>query len=211
MTVEQFDFIVDVSRALIWQYNSAEKIEAMVLNKQKWLDENVRDFWANWYRDVYDLRTANDFGLQVWAIILGMQFALKEDIPTVWFGFTGSGGKNFNNASFFPNNTLALSTEQKRNLLQLRYFQITSGGTIPEINRAVQRILPNAKIIDNMNMTITLAYPDIPSSEAMYILENYDVIPRPAGVKINNVFGYATWFGFTGSGLQNFNNSNFGG
>lgn len=211
MTVEQTDFAIEISRALIWQYDSAPKIRAMIEDKQKWVDENVVQFWENWYRDVYDMRTINDFGCQVWAIILGMNFTLQSEVPTVWFGFTGSGGVSFNQAGFYPSGKLALTTEQKRYILQLRYRQLISGGTISDINNAVQVMLPGAKVLDQLDMNIMITYPTIPTAPQQFILDNYDVIPRPAGVKINRRFGYSTWFGFTGSGGQNFNNSNFGG
>ncbi|WP_231668322.1 DUF2612 domain-containing protein [Ralstonia solanacearum] len=38
-------------------------------------------FWENWIRDVFDLRTANDFGLSVWSEILGVPLAVTVD-PT---------------------------------------------------------------------------------------------------------------------------------
>ena len=209
MTKQLFNFNVDVMQVLIWQYNDAEKLQSIIQNKQNWLDENVRDFWQNWYNDVFDLDTANDFGLQVWAAILGMQFVLKEDIPTLIFGFNPN-AQNFNNGVFLPSGELALSTEQKRMLLKLRYRQITSNATIDEIHRAVSQILPTAGVIDAFDMSVLLTYPTIPDSQILYILDNYDVIPRPAGVKIKRRFGYASWFAFSGQGGQNFNNSTFG-
>lgn len=210
MTIQQFDFIVDVTKSLIWQYNDALKLQAIIEDKQAWIDENVRTFWANWYTDVFDLRTANDFGLQVWAAILGMQFTLKENVPTLIFGFSGSGGLNFNNSVFYPSNTEILTTEQKRLILRLRYRQLTSNATIDEVQRAVGDLLPGAKVLDKLDMSLLITYPTIPDALTLYILDNYDVIPRPNSVQLNRRFGYATWFGFSGSGGQNFNNSTFG-
>lgn len=210
MTKQQFDFSVNVLQSLIWQYNDASNLQGIIQDKQDWLDANVRDFWDNWYTDVYDLRTANDFGLQVWAAILSMQFTLKEDIPTLIFGFDGSGGLNFNNSVFYPIQTELLTTEQKRLILRLRYRQLTSNATIDEVQRALNDILPNAVAIDAMDMSLILTYPTIPDVLTLYILDNYDVIPRPNSVKFNRRFGYSQWLGFAGTGSGNLYNSNFG-
>ena len=73
--IQAFDFSVDLMRALLWQYNDAARLEALLRQKQTWYDANQSAFWSDWLADVFDLRTANDFGLSVWAIIL--------DIPLI--------------------------------------------------------------------------------------------------------------------------------
>lgn len=207
MTVQQFDFVVDVTQALIWQYNDADKLQKIIENKQNFINENMSDFWSNWYRDVFDLRTANDFGLQVWATILGMKFELASEVPTLIFGFDGSGLLNFNNSVFYPSSVGILTTEQKRLILQLRYRQITSNATIDEIQRAVSRIIPDAIVLDRLDMSVVITYPTIPDSQLLYILDNYNVIPIPNSVSIERRFGYGTWIGYN---HNNFNNINFG-
>lgn len=210
MTKQEFTFSVDLLQAIIWQYNDAERLQSLLESKQAWVNENQTNFWFNWYKDVFDLRTANDFGLQIWAIILGISFTLKQDVPTVWFGFDGSGGKNFNNAGFYLEGTTFLTTEQKRIILQLRYRQMTSKATLKEIQSALTYLFNGALVLDGLDMSLTLTYPTIPSSQMLFILDNYDVIPRPNSVKVNRRFGYSTWFGFDGSGGKNFDNSTFG-
>lgn len=211
MTKEQFDFTVNVTQTLIWQYNDASKLQAIIEDKQAWLDANLRDFWANWYRDVFDLRTANDFGLQIWAVILGMKFTLAADVPTLIFGFDGSGLLNFNNSVFRPSGADVLTTEQKRLILRLRYRFLTSNATIDEVQRAVGSIFPGATVLDKLDMTAgILVSPTVPDSFTTYVLDNYDVVPRPNSVQFTRRFGWANWFAFDGAGGQNFNNSTFG-
>lgn len=71
-TKQEFDFSINLLEALIWQYNNAPRLESLLRQKQTWYDVNNRDFWQDWLRDVFDLRTANTFGLRVWSIILGL-------------------------------------------------------------------------------------------------------------------------------------------
>lgn len=210
MTVEQTNFAIDVSRALIWQYDSAEKFKTLVLNKQRWMDENVAQFWENWYRDVYDIRTANDFGLQVWVIILGISFVLPEtNAPTKIFGFQGSGRKNFGNGNFKPFGANVLTTEQKRTILRMRYMCITSDGTIDHVLRTLRIADPLATVVDHLDMSITVLFSIAILPNMRDAFEKYAVIPRPAGVKMNIIYGYSLWRGFDAQG-QNFDNGSFG-
>lgn len=73
-----FDFSVDVMQALLWQYDTADALPAIIASKQKWYTDNQQFFWENWFINVFDLRTANDFGCSVWAIILGIPLDRKS-------------------------------------------------------------------------------------------------------------------------------------
>jgi hypothetical protein len=183
MTIEQFDFTVDITKSLLWQYNDAEKLQTILTQQQSWLDQNVKNFWDGFITDIFDLRTVNDFGCHVWAVILGVHFSIQSDVPPVWFNFLNSNGTNFSHGGFYPSSGIILTTEQKRTILQLRYRQITSNATVDEMYRAVIQILPITSIIDNLNMTVTITAVT-PDYKTQFIIDNYDVISRPAGVKI---------------------------
>ena len=71
-TIQEFDFSVDLLQAILWQYNNATSLQSLLNSEQAWVIENQTEFWENWLRDVFDLRTANEFGLSVWSIILGI-------------------------------------------------------------------------------------------------------------------------------------------
>lgn len=216
MNTQEFDFSVDLLQALIWQYNDAENLQDILKKKQDWLDENHKKFWEDWFRDVFDLRTANEFGCAVWSIILGIK--LTPELPPdnrsrPIFGF-GSFRKNFNNGNFFRNTDFVnLSTAQKRIVLQLRYRQLVSAGTISEINFALATLFgkENAYVLDTETMDfVTYLFTTGDSQELRQILDNFDVLPRPAAVGTRYKFVSKTPFGF-GQYKKNFNNGNFGG
>lgn len=107
MRVQAFDYSIDLLQAILWQYNDAVKLQSLLEQKQTWYDEQYSEFWEAWYRDVFDLRTANDFGLSVWAILLNIPLTItsgQEPSSNIWgFGpyptFTrASSGSYFNNA-----------------------------------------------------------------------------------------------------------------
>lgn len=235
--IQEFDFSVNLLQALLWQYNQATNLQGLLEQKQEWYDVNQRDFWEAWYRDVFDLRTANAFGLAVWAIILNArQFVYQPpNIERPIFGFgvpnTGFGDrfgsrfsagtslsffKNFNNGNFGTSSGAGingLDLEQSRILLRLRYFNLAMRPSVPQINAFVNEVfkdLGKVVVLDNYDMTCTYVFLFALPSSLIYVLNNFDVLPRPAGVALNittvprdKVFGF-------GDAYVNFNNGNFG-
>ena len=214
-TVTEFDYSVDLTKAILWEYNDAEKLQSLINQKQSWYNENLTEFWENWYNDVFNVETANDFGLRVWSIILNVSFSIEQEERTdnhIW-GF-GSYHKNFRDKANFNvemDNDLELTTEQKRLIIKLRFAQIVSRGTIPEINKALRAIFGyNVYAVDTYDMSTTyIVLTEQPDSSVQYILDKYDLIPRPAGVGIGTRVVTGREFGF-GSFHNNFNNAFFG-
>lgn len=212
--IQTLDFSVDLLRSLLWQYNDAARLEGILRQKQEWYNANQTGFWSDWITDVFDLRTANDFGLAVWAIILDIPLVVAspgDDVDKPVWGFDQY-RENFNNGNFASTESAGLSTEQKRLVLRLRYFQLVTTGAVPEINAFFAYLfepLGRAYVNDGLNMTARYVF-EFPISSALeMVLTEYDLLPRPAGVKIDYVtIGDADGWGF-GRYHENFNNGNF--
>ena len=212
--IQALDFSANLMRALLWQDNAAPRLEALVAQKQAWYDANQETFWTDWVADVFDLRTANDFGLGVWAILLDMPLVIASpadplDKP-VW-GF-GEYRENFNNGNFAALANSSLTLEQKRLVLRLRYFQLTTSGAVPEINAFLKYLfghLGSVYVNDGYDMQARYVF-NFPVSAALgAVLTEFDLLPRPAGVKADYVIiGEADGWGF-GRYHENFNNGNF--
>jgi len=187
MNVQTFDFSVDLLRAVLWQYNDATRLQALLTQKQAWYDENQETFWTNWVTDVFDLRTANDFGLAVWAIILGVPLTAASagdaaDKP-LW-GF-GANHEVFGHGNFASSQSSGLTTEQRRLVLRLRYFQLTTRGTVPEANTFLKALFPDLWplfVEDNLDMSVNYVFGAPLSSDLQTVLQKFDLLPRPAGV-----------------------------
>lgn len=213
--IQQFDYSVNLLQSLLWQYNEAGRLQKLLELKQDWYNTNQTEFWQNWERDVFNLATANDFGLTVWSIILGRILnvttaAQNPDLPTWGFADTH---KNFNNGNFRRSTagSISLTIDQKRIVLQLRYFQLVTRGAIPEINRFLKRVfadLGQVYVLDGLDMTMTYVFTFVPSSGLQFVLEQYDVLPRPAGVKLKILVLTEPAFGFD-EFHENFDNGNF--
>ena len=217
MKIEDFDFSVDLLQALLWQYNNSGRLKTLLTEKNLWYGANQAKFWEDWVRDVFDLRTANDFGLDVWAIILNIWLG-PTDNPFIdfdgIFGF-GPNNQNFGNGNFssVTSGLFELTTEQRRLVLRLRYFQLISRGTLPEAHAFLNELFKDTGayvyIVDNLDMSIKVHVFDTdPDLNIEYILDHFDVFPRPAGVGISYQIYTKIPFGF-GPENENFENGNF--
>lgn len=213
--IQQFDFSVDLLKSLLWQYNNAVNLQAILEDENSWFQTNHTEFWGNWYDDVFNLKTANDFGLRVWSIILNQPTFINNGPAPAQTGIFGLGvyNQNLTNGNFGTQNgyTYQFSTEISRLLLRLRYFQITSSGTVPETNRMLKYLFGDygpVYLIDDLDMTQRyLFYFEIPS-EMMLMLLSFDILPRPAGVQSTIQQQSVVPFGL-GSYNGNLLNSNF--
>jgi len=211
--IQLFDFSVDLLRAILWQYNDAARLQSLLTQKQDWYTERQTEFWSSWYRDVFNLDTANDFGLAVWSIIL--EVPLTIGVPgtgdrVVWgLGeFNGNfsrwnGGDNLTGVNFGRDGdaVLGLNTAQKRLVLKLRYYQLISRGAVPEVNEFLNRLFgPGVYVLDGNDMTYTCVFTFVPPAQTMMVLEKFDLLPRPAGVerkiliRPGNSFGFAPYY-----------------
>lgn len=215
--VQELDLNVDLLKAILWQYNDAQGLRTLLERKAEWYGVNQSAFWSDWIADVFDLRTANDFGLSVWGRILAVPLVAAADgsgsRPV--FGF-GEHNLNFYNSNFGRNadGVVNLTTEQKRLVLRLRYFQLTSNGTVPEINRFLAQLFGDqgrVYVLDSLDMEEAVyVFTFRPAASVLFVFEKFDLLPRPAGVGSRVLIQPGDSFGFAPYYL-NFGNSNFGG
>lgn len=210
--VQQFDYSVDLLKAILWQYNDAARLQSLLADKSGWYAEHQAGFWEDWRRDVFDLLTANEFGLSVWGVILDipLSYGLPSSGARTVFGF-GDFNLNFNQGTFGrdASGVAGLTTEQKRLVLRLRYYQLISDGSVPHINFVLRDVFGQGRVLDRYDMTATYVFETEVPSSVRVLLDKFDLLPRPAGVEIDilidpgNVFGFDPYY-------QNFNNGGFG-
>lgn len=212
MKIQAFDYSVNLLRALLWQYNDAQRLQALLETKQAWYDENQSAFWSDWYDDVFNLQTANDFGLAVWAIILGIPLVIEptDDPDKPIFGFA-SDDENFTNGNFAASGGIPLTTDQKRAVLRLRYYQLTTRHSVPQANAVLSDVFGpgSGYVSDSLEMRIRYVFLIPLGPQLEFILTEYDLLPRPAGVGADYVvLGDVAGWGF-GVYRENFENGNF--
>ena len=62
-------FQTNLSDVLIWQYNEATKLQELVKSEQSNYDNFGGGYISKWFDNVYNFNTANEFGLNIWAVI----------------------------------------------------------------------------------------------------------------------------------------------
>lgn len=214
-TIQQFDYGANVLQTLLWQYENAPNIEALLQAKQDKWDVDFTQFWQDFQTNIFNLKTANAFGLGLWAIILGqpISFHLTTSGDEAWGVDTNR--FNFDNGNFQPQggSVYNLSAATSRVVLQLRYYQLTGTCTVPAINRALKDIFYSggygtAYVIDNHDMTQHYVFNFTPPSDMQLAFNNFDILPRPAGVGSSwSVYVEGPW-GFN-SDAENFSHGNF--
>lgn len=216
---DPYNCTIDLMKALDWQRSNAPIITQIIQNRQDWMQTNHCDFWNNWVVDVFNLATANDFGLAVWAIILDEPlYGVTSQSPITYddWGF-GEFRDNFNNGNFGSNadGGYNFTTEEKRIALQLKAFILHMSGNVSgeglAINSSLARIFGANQIvcIDNRDMTFSYIFYNPDFAEFVLELANRDLLPRPAGIDIAFIFdGDSQGWGF-GENNENFNNGNY--
>jgi predicted DNA-binding protein len=215
--IQEFDNDINVMPAILWQYENADKFVRLIQKQQAWIEENHNKFWRDWYRDVFDIDTANDFGLSVWARILDVNLYVGVE-PTTGNGSWGFGPnrQNFGNGGFGRNRSgnICLSLEQKRMVIKLRLAQLLTRPTAYYINEVLESVVntEDEKVYayDTLDMEfIVYVFNYQPSSQTQFILRNYDLLPRPSGVGVQWIVEKRPAWGF-GPYRKNFNNGTFG-
>src|SRR5271157_3995745 len=194
MNIEEFDYDIDITKVLLWQYNNAPNIQQLVVNKNIWTALFGTLFWDDWFFIVFDLRTADLFGLTVWSIILDLPlFVPVTSEPPIGVPVWGYNTLPLENSNLnYNNGNLAgalvvptLTQEEQRIALRLRYYQLVSRGAVTEVNVFLNYLfgsLGGAWMIDNFNMTITYQFGYPISGVLLTVLDEYSLLPRPAGV-----------------------------
>ena len=209
---ESLDLNVNLLRSILWQYENADKLKALVIGQQEWINENHTDFWNNWIRDVFNLKTANAFGLAVWARILNVSLTIEREknLDDV-FGF-GAEHDNFNNGGFgvAAGAIDNVSVEQARKMLLARYFTLTYAPTVPNINMILEVLFGEGVVyvVDSLDMRSTYTFDGAPDYRTRELLKNVDFLPRPAAVGVDFTILPDDAFGF-GEHHLNFENGGF--
>lgn len=195
MQIQNIDFTSNIEKSLLWQYENAQNLKELVQRQQAWFDINQTEFWNDWVANVFNLDTANDFGLVVWSIILGLPLFVEitpDYINKKIFGFEEF-WENYDNGSYSSESQggTVLTLLERRLVLKLRYFQIITRCAVTEINENLNRIfapLGSMYVLDNLDMSCEYVFDFTPSQNLLDVLIEFDLLPRPEAVAITITF-----------------------
>lgn len=70
MKIFNANWLINLEKTILWQYDKATKLNSLIKAKQKWYQQNVSFFITNFFLNVFDIKRANDFGLTIWGKLL---------------------------------------------------------------------------------------------------------------------------------------------
>lgn len=220
------DFNVDFGRVHLWQYAAtAPNLTSILNNEASFYKKAIGDFWDNWYRDVFNVDTANGFGLELIGNLLGVKrpsnlqslgsnvnidydnfLVLKQYSTNAWHRVALRSDGTFQTIMIDTREeTDAVDDETYRRFLKAYMSVYNTNGSVAEINRYLNIVFPGRRIrvADNRNMTISIVVGFAPTDEEYAILNSPYFLPLPAGVRFTLFVGsMKNIFGFAGSGLD---------
>lgn len=229
MRIQEFNYAVNLLQAILWQYDESTNLLNLINEKQDWYNVNQSQFWTDWYNNVFNILTANQFGLSVWSYILNVPLFLDNtpeppDKPN--WGFNNNSlypvlentYLNFNNGNFSTvGQQIILTVEEQRFLLRLRYFQLSDNGVVTNINQFLDYLCRTSNIgydgqiyaLDGLDMTMVYVITNPGFSQSLLdAIQILDLFPRPTGVFLKIHVNYGFQFGFNAGTFNHYENTN---
>lgn len=175
---------------VISQYANSPILLKLIENFATYVDPTraVDEF----FRLIWNVDTAQGYGLDVWGRIVGVSRVLF--IPITGGEFLGfdeaSDAFPFDEAPFYSAGgsltaNFTLSDEAYRRLIFAKALANISDGSIPSINQILINLFSqygNCYVVDNGDMTLTYTFGSELSPVDFAIVTQSGVLPRPAGV-----------------------------
>jgi hypothetical protein len=188
--IGNINFTIDNKNVYLWQYDNAVNLKGILDNNDNFVTVNVSNFWSDFFTNVFNIKTANTFGLEIWGEILGVA-----------------------RPSYVSNGeTIVFNDDMYRKLLLGRMLKFNSNGSVKDINDYLQFIFNDKLVfaVDNYNMSMKVLLYYNASDEDLAIINSAGFLPLPVGVKVTySVVPPEETFGFYGSGLTGFDTGTF--
>jgi len=189
------DLPFDYTQTLYSQYSNSPVILAWLNYFSQCIDanENVDNFYDN----VWNIETAQGYGLDVWGRIVGVNRTISGS-PSKYLGFEESGdllADPFNQSPFYAGEPLTgnftLSDSAFRQLILAKAAANIWDGSILGLNKILRELFPGQScyVTDNLNMTMTYTFLFTLTAVQLAIVQNSGVLPRPCGVSVAIVQG----------------------
>ncbi len=192
--VSQISVPPNLDLTLISQYAQSPVLTQLIANFAQYFDQSAN--WNNFYQYVWNIDTAQGFGLDFWGAILGVSRYLEIPATADYLGFHGADGTSsgypFDVGVFFDGatatQTYALPDPEYRTLLYAKAFANICRCSIPVLNQLMRLLFSaygDAYCLDNGNMQMTWYLGFSPTAVQLAIVQQSGVLPHPTGVLVN--------------------------
>lgn len=199
---------------VISQYANSPTILQLIDSMNSYIDPrtNMQDF----YDYVWNVDTAEGFGLDIWGKIVGVGRSLRVVADLDAFGFSESlVYQPFDQAPFFsPSDigTIELEDAEYRKLILIKALANISAMNAKTLNLLLRQLFDGRRcyVLDIGSMQMRYVFEFALTQMDYAILTQSNVMPRPAGVQLSFLqVDAASTFGFDGSELQPFDQGVF--
>ena len=170
---------MNIEQTVISQYGNSSTIGRLIQNMNSYFSADA-DF-DNFYNTIFNVSTANLFGLAIWSRIVGIPDALIVELQEY-----------------------LSDPDTFRSLILLKALSNISRATAPAINQLLQNWLggsnPRAYVVDLGQMQILYQFEFALTPIQLLILQNSGIFLRPAGVLATIESGAYPFIGFAEMG-----------
>lgn len=153
----------------------------------------------DFYNLVFNLETANGYGLDIWGKIVGAsRFVSLKNLEVKYFGFDGTPNYSFNQGIFYTGgiqgyDRYKLADGSYRTLILLKALINIADMTNPMINQLLQSLASNTGrnyVIDMGDAGIEYHFDIQLNPVDLALLSGSIYQPKPAGVKVNRIIQF---------------------
>lgn len=202
--------MIDFEKTIISQYGNSPTILQLVQNMNAYLDPRA-DFDA-FFDYVWNVDTAQGFGLDIWGRIVNIRRELQIPNAPVYFGFKDAlpGSYPFDEAPFYDGTppatqTYKLADDAYRKLILTKALANIASSNAPSLNQLLQNMFADrgrcyVNDLGGMQFRYTFEF-DLTLQECAIVTQS-GVLPRPAGVNAILFQSALPLFGFSEAGLS---------
>lgn len=185
---------------ILSQYAGSPKLLGLIDTFNQTMDTGV--FLDNFYDLIWNIETADTYGLDVWGKIVVVSRLLKVTPSEKYFGFEEAlstppeigDPQPFDQAPFYTGeqatNTVSLSNDVYRKLIMLKAMANITDCTIPSMNKMLMYMFSGsgkAYVRNDGGMVMSYVFEFALSPSELAIVQSSGALPSPAGVTVNIV------------------------
>lgn len=202
--------MIDVEQTIISQYGTSATITQLVRNMNQYVDPRA-DF-DTFFDFVWNVETAQGFGLNIWGRIVDIGRTLLIPPPVEYFGFNEAspGSFPFNEEAFYNgvppvSETYILADDAYRQLILVKALANISATNAPALNQLLQNLFSDrgrCYVNDMGGMRLRYTFEFTLTAYEWAIITQSGAMPHPAGVNTSMFNSELPLFGFAEAGAS---------
>lgn len=176
-----------VADTIISQYANSPIILSVLSDLAASIDQSAD--LESFYNLVWNVDTAQGWGLDVWGRIVGVRRVLRVPVPGDYLGWEGSPGLPFDVGTWYglgtSSDNYTLTDDAYRRLILAKAALNISDGSCLSINRILMSLFPgygNCYVRDDGGMEMTYVFSAPLTAIDYAVVTQSGVLPKPIGV-----------------------------